>query len=486
MSQIIRYGIFSSTVTPTPLPTPPVSGVTAWYGDLVNGGTDRTTLSNGASITQWDDQSGNDYHLDSVSGTPTYDATNNLLDFTAGTLYNLTHEPISGSSDRTIISVYETITGGNERVLTFGDVTLGGYLGVQNISTSTFQYGIDGGYQRFNQSIGTNNKILNVAGNNGTLVTNSFARNNGIDLTKSTPSSGTIDTTGGGIMTAGYINNGVVFPNNDIKLYEVIIYDRVLSISEIEQVEAYLGEKYFNTRPVESTRISLDALVQQTGNNTFQFNTNTNQAFTIAQWVKIGSGNTQSYLYTSGRETASSNRHHQIYPFTSTDSVAFLTQTGGSPNVWGMTGYTTPVAEKWYFITASATLDDGTGSPEKKVFLYDEAGFIASGSTNVYNGINVNSNFKFIINAVRLNNYSNHEGVYSAFGVWNRALTDAEIAELYNDGAGKQYASLSTGLKTDMAEWFDFGDWDGSNVTGKHVSTVMVKGGSGTISNETT
>lgn len=487
------HGAVQQVTGTSPLPTPPVSGVTAGYGDLVNSGVDRTALSNGASITQWDDQSGNGYHLDEIIGTtPTYDATNNQLDFTAGSLYNGTAPVITGSTKRTVFLVTETTTTNNTYNLFIGKFTAGPdgeYLFMQQVNSSNLRIDIANAYKDFSRTAVSNQRFIFTTYSTGTTISSTKVRVDGTELTQSGILNGayTFNNSEGIIAGGGYINssNVGVRTGSGVKNSEIIVYDRALTAAEIEQVENYLATKYgLDVRPSTAIKVSSAALIQQTGDNQFQFNANTNQAFSIATWFRFDSTDPNSFAYLTGRETASSNRHHQIYPYTSAGQTAFLTQTGGSPDVYTMTGFTALTKNKWYFVVSTATLADGG---RKEIHLYDESGLVQSGFTTTYSGINANNNFKFIIFATRVGGYwSIHH--QNSFGVWDRPLTSAEIEELWNSGNGLSYLGVkgSNTLTDDLNEWFELDNWDGTSHIGKHSGTVMVKGGSGTITNVST
>jgi hypothetical protein len=45
-------------------------------------------------------------------------------------------------------------------------------------------------------------------------------------------------------------------------------------------------------------------------------------------------------------------------------------------------------------------------------------------------------------------------GGLSSVGFWKRALTPSEVTQLWNNGAGRTYASLDTGLRTNLVSWW--------------------------------
>jgi hypothetical protein len=52
------------------------------------------------------------------------------------------------------------------------------------------------------------------------------------------------------------------------------------------------------------------------------------------------------------------------------------------------------------------------------------------------------------------NNSQYLNGRVAAFGLWKRALTASEVTALFNSGAGRTYASLDSGLLTNLISWW--------------------------------
>jgi hypothetical protein len=48
----------------------------------------------------------------------------------------------------------------------------------------------------------------------------------------------------------------------------------------------------------------------------------------------------------------------------------------------------------------------------------------------------------------------NWAGSISSVGFWKRALTASEVSQLWNNGAGRTYASLDTGLRNNLVSWW--------------------------------
>jgi hypothetical protein len=52
------------------------------------------------------------------------------------------------------------------------------------------------------------------------------------------------------------------------------------------------------------------------------------------------------------------------------------------------------------------------------------------------------------------NNSQYLNGRVAAFGLWKRALTASEVTALWNNGAGRTYASLDSGLRNNLISWW--------------------------------
>jgi hypothetical protein len=48
----------------------------------------------------------------------------------------------------------------------------------------------------------------------------------------------------------------------------------------------------------------------------------------------------------------------------------------------------------------------------------------------------------------------NYTGQLSSIGFWKRALTASEVTQLWNSGVGRTYASLDSGLRTNLVSWW--------------------------------
>lgn len=228
----------------------------AWYGDLVNSGVQRTTLSNGDAITQWDDQSGNGYHLDGSVGTPTYESASKGIKLNSTTVIGrLTSSPITGQTS-TIFSVFKENTVGNSNLndtyyMWFGDAGSGGYYGIANRpnSNSINVQSPPSAVQRiYNGSqVEQNETAIFSQVNVDNTMANYVLRKDGTVKTASDAGSGTFQTSYqskiamGGFINTNFVLNGT---SKDITVIETIIFDRLLPTPDIIEVENYLNNKY--------------------------------------------------------------------------------------------------------------------------------------------------------------------------------------------------------------------------------------------------
>ena len=88
---------------------------------------------------------------------------------------------------------------------------------------------------------------------------------------------------------------------------------------------------------------------------------------------------------------------------------------------------------------------NGNTTPEATVDISAQAG-------------SVNSALAFILGAISDGSDAWFPGRMDSVGVWNKALSTAEITSLYNAGAGKMYSDLTAGEKTSLAAWWEMNE----------------------------
>jgi hypothetical protein len=136
-------------------------------------------------------------------------------------------------------------------------------------------------------------------------------------------------------------------------------------------------------------------------------------------------------------------------------------------------GFQNGTAYDWQVFTIGSTVYLQGGTPSQTVNVnrpltlnqwsfvvvtYDSSTLVKSisvnngiASSNTGTGAMANSfssiNFSFIYNG------SNSVEITAA-GYWNRVLSPSEITSLWNNGAGRTYASLDSGLRTNLVSWW--------------------------------
>jgi hypothetical protein len=75
----------------------------------------------------------------------------------------------------------------------------------------------------------------------------------------------------------------------------------------------------------------------------------------------------------------------------------------------------------------------------------------------------------------------NYTGQLASVGFWKRALTASEVTALFNNGAGRTYASLDTGLRTNLVSWWALNQ--NSVTADSHGTNTLTNNGSVTAPN---
>jgi hypothetical protein len=210
---------------------------------------DSSTITlNGSTVSQWDDKSGNDYHVSqgTASNQPTLTSSvlnsKNVLRFDGGDwLENLVATPVGGSTNRTIFIVANYTGSSIDYLFYLGTASNSPSFGsVFGISQET-AVRVSNGNRIWATSVGSDHMILTIS-LDGTNITDVSAWQNGTALTiSSTLGTQTINTSsrfyvGGPTATVGNLLEG--------DIAEVIVYSSALSTSDRESVESYLSNKW--------------------------------------------------------------------------------------------------------------------------------------------------------------------------------------------------------------------------------------------------
>jgi hypothetical protein len=84
---------------------------------------------------------------------------------------------------------------------------------------------------------------------------------------------------------------------------------------------------------------------------------------------------------------------------------------------------------------------------------------VAVTGADIQNGV---LTFRIGTDSNALNGYT---GSLDCVGLWKRALSVAEVSQLYKGGIGMAYRDLDAGLLTSLAAWYDLDDVGGSAAT---------------------
>jgi len=212
---------------------------------------DSSTITlNGSTVSQWDDKSGNNYHISqaTASNQPAYVTSvlnsKNIVRFDGvnDIMSNASAQPVAGSASRTIFYVFScntTFTGWQyEYGLYFGLASPvdGGVIAI----SQELAVRVSNGYRIFNQSNDDGSHAIISAVQDGTNVSNYSMWKNGSALSATTTRSRALNI-GPGIHLGAH---PVIANWFDGDIAEVIVYSSALSTSDRESVESYLSDKW--------------------------------------------------------------------------------------------------------------------------------------------------------------------------------------------------------------------------------------------------
>jgi hypothetical protein len=220
------------------------SGLELW----LDSNDSETITLNGGTVSQWDDKSGNDYHVSQGTASNQPALTSNVLNgrdvlrFDGGDwLENLVATPVGGSTNRTIFIVANYTGSSIDYLFYLGTASNSPSFGsVFGISQET-AVRVSNGNRIWATSVGSDHMILTIS-LDGTNITDVSAWQNGTALTiSSTLGTQAINTSsrfyvGGPTATVGNLLEG--------DIAEVIVYSSALSTSDRESVESYLSNKW--------------------------------------------------------------------------------------------------------------------------------------------------------------------------------------------------------------------------------------------------
>jgi len=249
----VIINILGGTI-PSPI-LPDIPNLIHWYGDTVNGGVNRNTLSNNDNITSWNDQvaGGSNWFTSTGASSPTYFAANNAIRF-SGSNQALRNNIRVGFTGGTVFLV-STINRTNVQGYQIGAVWNQGESGsvvnkldfISRFSLSSIEQGLEiFNSSEFRLSYGRSTSL----GSTPHIFSYSYLVNDNINLhldgdfvtSDNTPSNINQSTTR--YRTLGAERANPYFRGSDFDVYEMIIYNRKLTNNERKQVESYLKAKY--------------------------------------------------------------------------------------------------------------------------------------------------------------------------------------------------------------------------------------------------
>lgn len=167
----------------------------------------------------------------------------------------------------------------------------------------------------------------------------------------------------------------------------------------------------------------------------------TPNAISIAAWVKRNSTGTLDQILT--RDYADSgNANTRAYQFRldTTDVAQFVPFNASSVGV--ITGSTTISSGTWYHIVGTwdgTTINLYVNGTSDATGVSFSGTLRSGGANNTYIGADQNGGAGAPANFF--------DGAIDEVGIWNRALTGAEITQLYNGGSGLAYPFSSSAFK---------------------------------------
>ena len=249
MSFVINPFVFAGA----PFSPADISGLQLWLDattglyDATSGGSEVT--ADGASVARWEDQSGNGYHVTQgtandqpVLKTSQQNSLNIVrFDGVNDFLLGSTNFPITGSSNRTVFTVFKRVDANNRSIVSWGG------SGTGLLCAFTAEY-----FLRFNGTIkgytnqGSNGSwtLWSVVGNGSTLNDyDAYFDDGGIATPTATSNTGaTLNTSSSTLFIGRYNISFFGLLNGD--LAEVLVYDSALSDVDREAVRDYLNAKW--------------------------------------------------------------------------------------------------------------------------------------------------------------------------------------------------------------------------------------------------
>jgi hypothetical protein len=219
------------------------------YGGLelwLDSNDSETITLNGGTVSQWDDKSGNNYHVSqgTASNQPTLTSSvlnsRDVLRFDGGDwLENLVATPVGGSTNRTIFIVFNYTGISIDYPLYLGTASTNPSSGSVFGISQEIAIRVSNGSRVFNDSVSSSHSLVSVV-LDGTTTSDLSAWKNGTSLGVSSTGNQTINT-GSRFYIGGASSVGSWLAGD---IAEIIVYSSALSASQREQVESYLSNKW--------------------------------------------------------------------------------------------------------------------------------------------------------------------------------------------------------------------------------------------------
>jgi hypothetical protein len=168
----------------------------------------------------------------------------------------------------------------------------------------------------------------------------------------------------------------------------------------------------------------------------------TGTSFTFAFWAYFNSENTQIII--SKRNASVTEREHQVNIFGG--FVEFHVSADGSFEGRRVTSLALPALGNWNFFVCRY---DSSGGGSIGISINNGA-FVTTSS--------VGEITQTLTNPLQLGASTGpsnfYQGRLASVGFWKKALTASEVTQLWNSGAGRTYASLDSGLRTNLISWW--------------------------------
>jgi hypothetical protein len=227
-----------------------------------------TITLNGSTVSQWNDKSGNSYHVaqPTASQQPTYAASGlnskGLITFDGSNDYlvNATQPP-AGTSYTSFIAVFKYISGGSSEDVPFALGQAGGYQrarGLYRAANGTTQGYVGWGAELTSSSlscdIAGNHHVWSVVQDSLTAPHLSLWRDGSIDSGSPRTLSGNLQTTDPGFCV-GELRQAWVYGYNyasNISVAEILVFSSAVSTDNRQKCEGYLAHKWGLTASLPS------------------------------------------------------------------------------------------------------------------------------------------------------------------------------------------------------------------------------------------